>query len=60
MVTLSCMSLLSCKGSGYLTRTKDLKSSSQTGVVLVVQVRPVCTISLALKTCGWVIDVMLF
>ncbi|KAJ5543793.1 hypothetical protein N7513_003453 [Penicillium frequentans] len=44
----------------YLTRTEDLKSTSQSGVVLVGQVQLVLTISLALRTCGWTMDVMSF
>lgn len=46
--------------NSYLTRTEDLKLTSQSGVVLVEQVRPVFTISLALRTCSWVMDVMSF
>ncbi|ODM18715.1 hypothetical protein SI65_05332 [Aspergillus cristatus] len=44
----------------YLTRTEDLKSNSQSGVVLVEKVLPFFTISLALRTCGWAMDVMTF
>ena len=44
----------------YLTRTEDLKSNSQSGVVLVEKVLPFFTISLALRTCGWAMDVMSF
>jgi hypothetical protein len=46
--------------NSYLTRTEDLMFTSQSGVVLVRQVRPVFTISLALRTCGWAMDVMSF
>ncbi|KAJ5853176.1 hypothetical protein N7534_005719 [Penicillium rubens] len=46
--------------NSYLTRTEDLKSTGQSGVVLVGQVRPVLTISLALGTCGWSMDMMSF
>lgn len=46
--------------NSYLTRTEDLESAGQSGVVLVGQVRLVLTISLALRTCGWTMDVMSF
>jgi hypothetical protein len=46
--------------NSYLTRTDDLKSTSQSGVVLVGQVRPVFTISLALRTCSWAMNVQTF
>ena len=46
--------------NSYLTRTEDLKSTSQSGVVLVRQARPVFTISLALGTCSWAMDAMSF
>jgi hypothetical protein len=44
----------------YLTRTEDLRSNSQSGVVLVGRVPPFPAISLALRTCLWVTDVMSF
>jgi hypothetical protein len=44
----------------YLTRTGDLKSNSQSGVILVETAVAVFTISLAVRTCGWATDVMSF
>jgi hypothetical protein len=44
--------------NSYLTPTEDLKSTSQSGVVLVGQIRLVLTILLALRTRGWMMDVM--
>ena len=54
------MSVCKKMESSYLTRTEDLKSNSQSGVVLVEKVLPFFTISLALGTCGWALDVMSF
>jgi hypothetical protein len=44
----------------YLTRTGDLKLNSQGGVALVEMAVIAFTISLAVRTCGWAMDVMSF
>jgi hypothetical protein len=44
----------------YLTCTRDLKLNSQSSVVLVETAVVAFTISLAVRTCGWSMDVISF